>query len=141
MCQFLHSRFCERFIYFQDRSAFFAEQGNKWIDRGNIWIAHKHMNVEIGTEGRAIPFRGIHKSKFLISALQDWTVQVYCHNTIGAAMPQKCKNFDLPVVCSTVFSSGRCSSSSTRCNPVQSAESGGTLATLIQRPEYEFLNF
>jgi hypothetical protein len=38
------------------------------VDRfGNIQIAHKHMNVGIGTGGRAIPFLGIHKLDFRYS--------------------------------------------------------------------------
>jgi hypothetical protein len=35
---------------------------------GNIKI-HRHMNVGTGTEGRAIPFPGIHKSNFLCSGI------------------------------------------------------------------------
>jgi hypothetical protein len=35
---------------------------------GNIWIAHRHMNVEIGTVRPRLSFLGIHKSKFLCSA-------------------------------------------------------------------------
>jgi hypothetical protein len=33
-----------------------------------MWIAHRHMNVEIGNRGRAIPFLGIHKWDFRRSA-------------------------------------------------------------------------
>ena len=38
-------------------------QENRWTDRGNIQIAHRYMNVEIGT------FLGLHKSDFLCSVL------------------------------------------------------------------------
>ncbi len=41
-------------------------QENMWTDPG---IAHTHMNVEIGTEARAIPFLGIHKWDFRCSVL------------------------------------------------------------------------
>ncbi len=67
------------------------ENRNSWIERGNIiiYIAHRNMNVEIGTEaaqsgeyinhsqrhecrnwewGRAVPLLGTHKSKFLCNA-------------------------------------------------------------------------
>jgi hypothetical protein len=40
---------CERFIYFQDHSAYSAAGKN--VDRSWEYInAHRHMNVEIGTE-------------------------------------------------------------------------------------------
>jgi hypothetical protein len=39
-------------------------QQNRQIYRGNIKIAQRHMNVEIGTCGRAIPFLGIFVSNF-----------------------------------------------------------------------------
>ncbi len=47
--QFLHSCVCERFIYSQDRSTYFLQQ-KRQIQRGNIKFAHRHKNVEIGTE-------------------------------------------------------------------------------------------
>jgi hypothetical protein len=60
--QFLHSCVCERFISSQDRSTYFLQQ-NRQTDLGNVKIAHKHMNVVIGTVGgRAIPFLGIYGS-------------------------------------------------------------------------------
>ncbi len=36
--QFLHSCFCERFIYSQERSAYILLQENRWTDRGNIYV-------------------------------------------------------------------------------------------------------
>jgi hypothetical protein len=44
-----HSCVGERFIYSRDRLAYSAV-GNMWTDPGNISIAHRHMNVEIGTD-------------------------------------------------------------------------------------------
>jgi hypothetical protein len=47
--RFPHSCDCERFnLYSHLRSAYSAA-GNMWTDPGNIQIAHRHMNVEIGT--------------------------------------------------------------------------------------------
>jgi hypothetical protein len=41
------------------------------MDRWNIEIAHRHRNVEIGTEARAIPRKGIHKWDFRCSVVLD----------------------------------------------------------------------
>ncbi len=53
---------CERFIYFQDRSAYSAA-GNMWTDPGNINCSETH---EWGKWdwGRAIPKKGIHTWDF-----------------------------------------------------------------------------
>ncbi len=47
--QFPRSCVCERFIYSHNRSAY-PVAGNKWTDPENLHIAHRHMNLEIGTE-------------------------------------------------------------------------------------------
>jgi hypothetical protein len=46
--QFPHSCTYERFINSQDRSTYFQHQ-NRQLDHGNISIAHRQMNVGIGT--------------------------------------------------------------------------------------------
>jgi hypothetical protein len=40
--------FCERFLYSIPTA--YPVAGNMWTDPGNIQIAHRHMNVEIGTK-------------------------------------------------------------------------------------------
>jgi hypothetical protein len=62
-----HSCVFERFIYSHDWYAYFATE--KHVDRS--WelykITHRHMNVEMGLRGRAIPRKGIHKWDFRCS--------------------------------------------------------------------------
>ncbi len=63
--QFIHSCFCERFIYSHDWSAYSAA-GKSRIYRSHI------QTHECGhwDWGRVIPFLGIHKPKFLCSVIQ-----------------------------------------------------------------------
>jgi hypothetical protein len=65
---------CERFIYFQDRSAYSA--AGKYVDRSwEYIIAHRCMNVEIGTEAAKFPEKENMNGIFL-------AVHIYCLKNI-----------------------------------------------------------
>ncbi len=66
--QSLHSCICERFVYIPMICPLICLQQNRWTNREQIWIAQRVMNVEIGNEGRAVPFLGIHETDLVCSA-------------------------------------------------------------------------
>jgi hypothetical protein len=63
--QFLHSYICEKFIYFQDRSAYSA--AGKYVDQSWEYTnrSQTHMNVEIGTEAAQFSEKEYIKGIFL----------------------------------------------------------------------------
>ncbi len=69
--QLLHSYICERFIYFQDRSAYSAV--GKYVDQSWEYINCSQIH-ECGNWdwGRTIPRKGIHKWDFPCSVLEIW---------------------------------------------------------------------
>ncbi len=64
--QFLHSCFCDRFIYSHDRSAYSAAGDRSWE------YINRSQKYECGSWdwGRAVSFLGVHKSDFLCSVCQ-----------------------------------------------------------------------
>jgi hypothetical protein len=75
--QFLHSYICERFIYFQDRSAYSAAR--KYVDRSWEYInSSKTHDCGNWDWDRAIPRKGKHKRDFCCSAEQShWFFMIY----------------------------------------------------------------
>ncbi len=67
---YIHVSVSDLYVYSEDRSTIFG-QHNRQTDPGDIYIAHRHMNVEIGDWGCAIPFLGIFASNF-----RYWVVAV-----------------------------------------------------------------
>jgi hypothetical protein len=85
--QFLHSCFCERFIYSSDRSAYPAA-GNRWAERGNTYmqIAHRHMNVQMGLMPRN-SFSG-NSNSFAVQVSISCVLFVYFSDAKVASVPR-----------------------------------------------------
>jgi hypothetical protein len=70
--QFLHSYICEKFIYFQDRSACSAAgKYVDFVDQSWEYINRSHMNVEIGIEAAQFPEKEYINGIFLTMYERD----------------------------------------------------------------------
>ncbi len=63
-----------RDFYISRKGLYILLQGNIWTDPGNIWIAHRHMNVEIGTEAAQFPEKE-YKKGISLQCMDEWTIK------------------------------------------------------------------